>query len=233
MSPLRNPLSILSLTLLVVLAITFVKSGNTQTLKDQKKDQSQEMVTAVRNGGLREAARIKKNFVSTERTSGWTKYDLEGLTQNSSTIVIGTPVLSTSRLSDAGEQILTEHQVRVAQTLKGKVEPNHVITVTVIGGKVTFEDGTTAEIRTSDLGPIKTGKSYIFFLRERQNASSDNFGLTGGGQGLFEIASDSTIEPRGEKVDTVQKHSRQAATSFVEEIKTAVSKHPETSRCCK
>ena len=194
--------------------------GNQQTTRTEKKDASKELIEATRNGGLKEAARIKKNFVSSERISGWAKYDLEGLTHKSSLIVIGTPILSTSKLSDSGQQILTEHQVRVEQTVKGTLPPNHVITVTVIGGKIAFEDGTTAEIRTPDLGPISTGKTYIFFLNERQNASADNFGLTGGGQGLFEITSDSTIEPRGEKADTVQKYKHAAATSFVEEIKT-------------
>ena len=223
-----KPLLVVTVTTVLLLGFTLTKNGKTQTTKTQKKDSSRELVEATRNGGLREAARIKKNFVSSERTSGWAKYDLDGLTQNSSVIVIGTPTLSTSKLSDSGQQILTEHQVRVEQTLKGTAEPGHVLTVTVIGGKVTFEDGTTAEIRTPDLGPINTGKTYVFFLTERQNASADNFGLTGGGQGLFEIASDSTIEPRGEKVDPVQKHKHTAATSFVEEIKAAVRKHPGT-----
>src|SRR5262249_8054254 len=144
-----------------------------------------------------------------------------------------TPILNTSKLSDSGQQILTEHQVRVEQTLKGAVQPNHVITVTVVGGKVSFEDGTTAEIRTPDLGSINKGKTYIFCLRERQNASVDNCGLIGGGQGLFEITSDLMIEPRGEKVDTVQRYKHAAATSFVEDIKAAVSKHPDPSPCCK
>jgi hypothetical protein len=229
----RNPLIIATLATVLLLGFTLTKSGKTQTTKTQKRDSSQKLIEATRNGGLREAARIKKNFVSSERASGWAKYDLERLTQNSSLIVIGTPILSTSRLSDSGQQILTEHQVRVEQTLKGTVTPNHVLTVTVIGGKLIFEDGTTAEIRTPDLGPINAGKTYIFFLRERQNASTDNFGLTGGGQGLFEIASDSTIEPQGEKVDTVQNHKHATATSFVEEIKIAISKYPGTSRCCK
>jgi len=198
----------------------------------KRENSSQELVEATRKGGLREAARIKKNFVSSEPSSGWAKYDLEALTQNSSLIVVGTPILSTSKLSDSGQQILTDHQVRIEQTLKGTIQPNHVITVTVIGGKITFEDGTTAEIRTPDLSPINTGKIYILFLRNRQNASADTCGLTGGGQGLFEIASDSTIEPRGDKVDTVQKYKHAGAASFVEKIKASVRKHSETSHCC-
>lgn len=232
MSSFRKPLPFVMLVLLVLLAIAFARSGNTQALKNQQKDESQELVTAVRRGGLKEAARLKKNYVGTERTSGWAKLDLENLVRNSSTIIVGTPLISASKLSDSGEQVLTDHNVRVEQTLRGDLKPNQVITLTVVGGKVTFEDGSTAEIRTPDLSAIETGKTYVLFLRKRQNAAPDSFNLTGGGQGLFEITSDSTIEPRGDKVDPVRKYKHAPVTAFVEEIKANVKKHPDNSQCC-
>ncbi len=218
------------LVCLILAVFILTQSGKTQTIK--KKVTSQDVVTAVRTGGLREAARLTGNYVNSERSSGWTKYDLENLTKNSVAVAIGTPVLNNSKLSDSGEQVLTEHNVRIEQTLKGKLRPNQVINLTVIGGKVVFEDGTSAEIRTPDLGPIEVGKSYIFFMTS-DDKDSEVFKLTGGGQGLFEIASDSTIEPRGHKVDVVRKHKSQNATAFVEEIRATVKKYPDTSRCCK
>jgi hypothetical protein len=232
MSTLRNPLTSAVLILLVILAVTFVKSGSTQTLKDQKKDPDQELVAAVRKGGLREAARLKRKYVSSTLSSGWTKFDLEALGENSTTIIVGTPLLSASRLSESGEHIFTDHSVRVEQTLKGSVKPNQVIRLTVLGGKVIFDDGSSAEIQTSDLGPIEIGKTYVLFLKNEQSPTPDHFNLTGGGQGLFEITSESTVKPRGAKVDTVQKYKHAPVTAFVEEIKANVKKHPQTPRCC-
>jgi hypothetical protein len=226
----RHPLVLVLIALFVVIAFYSAKSGRTQTLKNQKKEK--EIVTAVRRGGLREAAKLNKNYVATERTSGWAKYDLEGLATASSNIILGTPILSTPKLSDSGEQVLTDHQIRVEQIFKGDLKLNQVLTLTVIGGKVVFDDGSTAEILTSDLGPIEIGKTYIFFLNLKEKSDPISYRLTGGGQGLFEVAADSTVEPRGDKVDSVQKYKHEAATNFIDEIKLLVKKHPETTRCC-
>lgn len=98
MSSFRKPLPFVMLVLLILLAIAFARSGNTQALKNQQKDESQELVTAVRRGGLKGAARLKKNYVGTERTSGWANLDLENFVRNSSTIIVGTPLISASRL---------------------------------------------------------------------------------------------------------------------------------------
>ena len=46
----------------------------------------------------------------------------------------------------------------------------------------TFEDGTLAEVRTPDLGPIVEHKRYVFFLRTSAE-KIDAFDLVGGGQG--------------------------------------------------
>jgi len=232
-SLLRKPLLTLSIALLLVaLAFTAVKSVNTQSATKERSKEVDGVVAAVRRGGLREAARLKGHYVSTHSTTGWMKYDLESLTQNSSDVIIGTPIVSSSNLVGSGDGIVTEYKIRIDETLKGKLNTKRLVSLEVPGGKVTFEDGTSAEIQTPDLGPIEEHQSYLMFLRPRDN-SPEVFGLTGGGQGLFELStSESVVKPRGDKTDIVQKHNNQRISDFLEDVKTAIRKYPETTYCC-
>jgi hypothetical protein len=102
----------------------------------------------------------------------------------------------------------------------------------VPGGKVIFEDGTSAEILTPDLGPITKNRTYIFFMHPSGDGA-DALKLTGGGQGLFEVPSAAWgVRPLGDKKDLVQRHKDQSVNDFIEEIQRAVKKYPETSACC-
>ena len=229
----RKPfLALCIASMLIALAFTIVRSVNTQSLAKDKSEAPDPVVAAVRRGGLREAARIKGHYVSIQRTTGWMKYDVESLTQNSSDVIIGTPMVSSSNLVGSGDGIVTEYKIRIDETLKGQLNAKRLVSLEVPGGKVTFEDGTSAEVKTPDLGPIEKQKSYLMFLRPR-DYSPEAFGLTGGGQGLFELSiSDSVVKPRGDKTDIVQKHNNQRISDFLEDVKNAVRKYPETKRCC-
>ena len=215
-----------TLVVLIVAGFIVVKSAKTKSFSQEPQEQDS-LVAAVRRGGLREAARIKGQYVGTQRASGWIKYDLESLTEKSSVIVVGTPITSSSSLVSSGDRIVTEYKMRIDQTLKGKLNQGP-LSVIVPGGKVTFEDGTSAEIDTPDLGPIEEDKKYVLFLTSSEEAP-DSFGLTGGGQGLFELSSShSVVNPLGDEVDVVQRHKNQQVGSFLEEIKSAVKKNPGT-----
>src|SRR5215208_6613997 len=216
----------------LVFTFVFVTNVNTRSVFKQNSQGPDPVVEAVRRGGLREAAKIKGHYVSTERTTGWEKYDLEALTQTSSEIIVGTPHLSSSSLTSSGDSIASEYQVRIDQTLKGKLKENRLISIEVPGGKVTFDDGTSAEIKTPDLGPIVENESYVWFLKPKDRGA-EVFQLIGGGQGLFELSdSESGVKPRGDKVDVVQKHKGQPVVAFLEDIRVFVKKHPHTVPCC-
>jgi hypothetical protein len=212
--------------------LLLTKVAHTQSQANKKSQEPDPTTTAVRNGGLREAAKLKRVYVSSERTSGWAKYDLEGLTSASSAIIIGTPLSSSSRLSASGDRVITEHEIKIERVVKGNLKPSESISLVVPGGKVTFEDGSSAEIRTLDLGPIAEQKRYVFFLRSSED-KVDAFSLIGGGQGAFELpAPDANVRPLGARTDIVQKHKNQKVSAFVEEVEKAAKEHPETSTCC-
>ena len=221
----RSHLLVIGTSLVVlVFSFLFVRNVNTQSASKQKSQEPDPVVEAIRRGGLREAARLKKHYVSSERTTGLAKYDLEALTQTSSQIIVGTPRFSSSILTTSGESIVSEYEVTIQQILKGNFQESQLVRIKVPGGKVVFDDGTSAEINTPDLGPIKEHQSYVWFLTPK-DSSSQLFQLTGGGQGLFEL-SESLVRPRGDRVDVVQKHKDQRAAEFIEAIRTYVNKHP-------
>jgi hypothetical protein len=226
---LLGPMIVLTVT---GLAFIFGKGAVTQSLSAQKPEGPDQVVTAVRKGGLREGARIKKRFVSSESTTGWGKYDLESLTSHSSVVMMGTPQDGTSRLTPNGERIITEYKVKVSRIFKGQLQENELVRLIVPGGKVVFEDGTSAEILTPDLGPITKNQTYILFLHASADGT-DVYQLTGGGQGLFEVPSSAWgVKPLGDKKDLVQRHKDQTVNDFIEEIQRAVQKYPETTMCC-
>lgn len=186
------------------------------------------LIDAIRRGGLREAARIKGHYVGRANTTGWLKYDLEGLVEHSAGVIVGTPVKASSQLGSSGTLITTTYQVKVQQTLKGSLAPGETVNVVLPGGKVVFEDGTSAEMKTPDLGQMEGGKRYVLFLSPRQDAPGD-FGLTGVGQGLFELSKDKEkagVKPHGHHSDVVQKHRDETEEDFLEKVKAAVVKHP-------
>jgi hypothetical protein len=229
----RKPLLLLVIVFtLTGFALIFGKGAATQSLLVQKREGPDQVVTAVRKGGLREGARIKKRFVSSESTTGWAKYDLESLTSHSSVVIMGTPQASSSSLTANGERIITEYEVKVSRIFKGQLQENGLIRLIVPGGKVIFEDGTSAEILTPDLGPITKNRTYIFFMHPSRDGA-DALKLTGGGQGLFEVPPAAWgVRPLGDKKDLVQRHKDQSVNDFIEEIRRAVRKYPETSACC-
>lgn len=230
--PRKRLLLLMILSTVTGAALIFGKSASTQSSSTQELESADQLTNAVRKGGLREGARIKKRFVSTESTTGWAKYDLESLTSNSAAVVMGTPLNSSSSLTANGERITTEYQIKVSRIFKGQLPENSLIRVSVPGGKVIFEDGTSAEILTPDLGPITKNQTYVLFLHPSKN-DTDIFQLTGGGQGLFEVSSSAgAVKPLGDKKDILQRHKDQSVNDFIEEIERAVKKYPETSPCC-
>lgn len=220
--------------LLGVALLCLVTFAVAEAVRSQESGQQDDatLVDAIRRGGLREAARLKGHYVGRVNASQWLKYDLETLTKNSMGVIVGTPVAADSQLSPSGYLITTTYQMKVQQTLKGSLPLGDIINVVLPGGKVVFEDGTSAELKTPDLEQMENSKTYVLFLRQQKDVPG-GFSLTGGGQGLFELPKDKTgVKPHGHRSDVVQKHKNEAVEDFMEKVKSAILKYPEASTCC-
>jgi len=190
-----------------------------------------DIIDAVRRGGLREAARLKRHYVASMRASSWLKYDVESLVKNSAAVITGTPGSGISRLSSDGKLIFTDYEIKLDQVIKADTPFRDTVSVSLPGGKVVFEDGNSAEILTPHMKQMENGKVYLLFL-SRDN-DSKQLTLTGGGQGLFELSrGGSGVKPHGHSTDLLQKYKGRDATEFLEEVKAAARKYPDTSHCC-
>jgi len=100
----------------------------------------------------------------------WASFDLETLTKSSAAVVIGIPESSKGRLDSDGQMIVTEFDVRVKESIKGAHAENSVVQVALLGGRVDFEDGTSAELRPRDFEPMLEGKNISCFFMPTEMA---------------------------------------------------------------
>lgn len=231
----RFQLSILGFVVTALLAVIGASNSRSQNpAETQSPNEQAQIVDALRRGGIREAARIKGKYVSTKRTSWDVVFaDIEALTSHSRSVILAMPTESSSRVSPAGDTILTDFKVNVLDVLKGKVQPGGSLVVTTIGGFVRFEDGTSAEVKTPDFH-IQNGRTYVLFLFAKTKTEPESLYITGGPQGVFEILDDSvTISPMGREIDhVVKKNKGKRADTFLQEIRLAAEKWPGDGKCC-
>jgi hypothetical protein len=126
--------------------------------------------------------------------------DLVGLAKDSSAVIIGVPQDNTTALSADGKSITIDYTVKVMYVYKGALQKDSTITVSLPGGRVMFDDGSMAEVRTPWFKKMMNGKAYALFLTATPR--SGVFATTGEAEGLFEV-------PMTEKdtVTTVQTHT--------------------------
>jgi hypothetical protein len=202
-------ISFIAITLISIIGIGSVWARFPGTQQSDNANDQQALVRALRHGGLREAAKLKGHYVG-DWDPNWdfSQLGVEALTKNSAAVIVGVATKKLgSRLAGEGKVILTDYEVSVQETIKGEVTPGGTITVSLIGGRVEFEDGTSAELRTPKFEHIKPGGLYTLFLSESQDGTSGRYTLTGGPQGLVELVDDNTVKSHGRPTDPITKES--------------------------
>ncbi|MGZ8845612.1 MAG: hypothetical protein ACXW3C_04030 [Pyrinomonadaceae bacterium] len=199
--------------------------------QDAKPASPEEVKRALREKGIKEAARLKRHYVNTDDVGTFFQFDLDSLASHSEIIVTGTPTSNVCKVSPAGDTIVTEYSLAIQQVMKaGHPINTPSITVVLPGGRVQFEDGSDAETITPGFRKMQTGNTYVLFLTRDKKGKT--FHLTGGYQGLFDITS-GIVSPHGLPVDeVVKKHKGQDASVFVDLVDKKAKKHPETKECC-
>jgi hypothetical protein len=134
---------------------------------------------------LKAKAKTDRRFILTESPVGPGRYvNLSALVGESAAVLIGTPQTNTSKLTADGTNITLDYKVKVEYVYKGNLRESDMITISLPGGMVKFEDGSTAEVRTPGFRKMQDAKTYALFLATKDNKA---FVPTGGPQGIFEI----------------------------------------------
>lgn len=210
-------------------------SGQKPVSDDQRAlDDLRALREAYQRGGLREVAKLKGGFYVTERDPHWNygKFDIESLTKNSAAVIVGrfTKQLD-GRLID-GRVINTDYEVAVEELVKGDLTQAKTIVVTVPGGRVFFDDGTSVEERTPKFEHPQIGRAYTLFLME-ETAFPSIFFLAGGPAGLFDIEDSASVKSHGrpDDVEAVETKGK-SRDEFMKTVREHARKWPKPGRCC-
>lgn len=184
--------------------------------------QNKSSKTPVRS--LRELAKTQGRYTVFAQSKMAHQYDdLAALVRDSPTIITGTiEALAPQLLPPAENFIVTDCRLTVKDTVKGTVRPGETITLRLPGGRIEFDDGTSAEVELTDfLRYPEVGQTFVFFLRKKGDSK---FSLQGGAQGLFEVSSKATIEPQTQALNKLaESHQNMSLKSFLKEIQQEVN----------
>jgi hypothetical protein len=142
--------------------------------------------TALRSGGLHAAATITGVYVGESITEDDDPPStMIELAAASKLIVLGRSESNTSRLVSGGRQIASWYTVQVERVLKGRESVGARILVILPGGRVSFEDGTSAQINTPGFIRPRPREESVWFLREAPAALTLGFESRIGSTGAF------------------------------------------------
>lgn len=207
----------ITLTVLLVGAVVLVILG-----LGTRQQQSALATTADQT--LKVKAKQDRRFIRTENTIGPGHYaNLSALVGESTAVLIGTPQTNISKLTADDTNITLDYQVKVEYVYKGNLREGDIVTISLPGGMVKFEDGSTAEVRTPGFRKMQDGKTYALFLATKANSA---FVPVGGPQGIFEIPTTSvtravrshTLVP----TDSMVKYNGMNVKDFFKELRRAV-----------
>lgn len=226
-------------TYLLVAASSLAISGGTSHLSQQPATQSQTsedkiaLRDALRRGGLREAAKLKGNYIAEyDPHWDWGFMDTETLTRSSVAVVVGRFTKKLDPRLIEGRVIFTDYEVTVDELIKGDLNQKKTIVVTVPGGRISFEDGTSAEQTTPTFEQPRIGRAYTVFLMEEQAIPSVFF-LTGGPLGLFDIEDSSSVKSHGKPdYPAAVEANGQNRELFLENVRKLARKWPKPGKCC-
>lgn len=176
---------------------------------------------------LKEKAKQAGDFIGSQNPKRTAVYaGLAELTAQSSAVIIGTPQGNTPTLSRDGKSLTLNYKVQVEYVYKGKLQQGNTVTVTLPGGRLKFDDGSTAEVRTPWFKKMQNGKTYALFLTS--GSGNDLFVTTGEAQGIFEIPTtqdDRIVKSHsGIPQDPVWKYHGTPVKAFLEELRKATKK---------
>lgn len=134
---------------------------------------------ALRRGGIRTAAALTGHYVGTVSAEPENGVEsVEQLVAWHSLIVIGRVQSNRGWLTADGNTVVTDYVIAVDRVLKG--DAAQLITVSMPGGRVTFENGNTATLTSTMRAPLN-GERYLLFLRPSWFSATDRQKQAAGG----------------------------------------------------
>lgn len=165
--------------LLAILTALTPSSPAASEQRGSAADQHHKESEALRRGGIRAAAAVTGHYIGQVSAEPENNVEtLKHLVAWHELIVIGRIQSNRSWLTADGETIVTDYRVVVEKVLKGNV--GSLITVSIPGGRVSFENGTRATLVSTMRAPLNSER-YLLFLRPSWFPSSPQQTLAAAG----------------------------------------------------
>jgi hypothetical protein len=198
----------------------------------QADDEALKVRQALKRGGLREAAKVKGNYVEDYDPHWDIALRVEDLTKNSVAVIVGRFTKKLDARLPGSRTIFTDYEVAVEELVKGDLKQAKTITVTIPGGRFYFEDGTSAEQLTPTFDQPQIGRAYTLFLTT-ETAVPSVFFLSGGPQGMFDIEDSSGVRSHGRDEDPGAVETKgKSKEAFLNEVRANARKWPKPNKCC-
>jgi len=188
---------------------------------------------AITRGGLRAAAKLKGNYVA-EFNPHWDlgRFDVESLTKGSAGVIVGRFTKKLDPRLIEGRVIFTDYEVSVEEVVKGDQKQGETIVVSLPGGRIFFEDGTSAEQTTPTFEHPLIGRQYALFLMQ-EAAIPSVFFLSGGPQGMLDIEDSTGVKSHGRPDDLIAVETKgKSRDAFMKDLREKARKWPKPGKCC-
>jgi hypothetical protein len=227
--------SAICLVAVACLAISGKGSRPSQDPAPQKpsNDDAVALKEALARGGLREAAKLKGHYVAEyDPHWDWNQFSVEALTKTSAAVIVGRVTKKLDARLSEGIVIYSDYEVTIEEVVKGDIKQAGTIVLTVPGGRIDFEDGTSAEQITPKFEPPHVGRTYALFLTEEAAVPSVFF-LSGGPQGIFDIDGSAGVKSHARPQDPSAIETKgKDRESFMKNVREQARKWPKPGKCC-
>lgn len=215
------------LAMVIAIALSVIVFG---VVRRSSNAASQDKASAANSHSLRDKAKANGSVTIFANPEGMKRYnEVKSLVQDSTDVVNGSLVQAVSRFRTAEEQtIVTDFQIAVEDSLKGYIPAGTEIIIRGPGGRMQFEDGTSAEIKMPFYWKNpELGKTYTFFLKKKGRV----YMLTGGPQGMFEIFNHDTVIPQVRPEDELmQRYKDKNSMAFLDEVNKSIREQQQASK---
>lgn len=234
--------TIINSVLAVSLALTLGVAASSSLRQQPEKNSGQTPQEIYRKHGLKAAAEAGGGHFATmtDWDSEVTFPDLSTFVTRSAVVLMGDITANESHLSKSGEYITTDYKMLVRHTFKGDIPVQSEVVFQVMGGKVVFEDGSSAVMETKGFIRPNNGARVVIFANPfpaddplmpadvlRYAAGSPVHRLVGLSRGLVELPDneDERVKVKALSArDNLSRDTRQkSAKAFLVDLRKAVA----------
>lgn len=148
------------------------------------------------------------------------------LVNESRFIAIGRALRNACHSSQDGSRVTTDYQIQIQNVLKGDLQPDSVISVSMPGGLLNQANGRVLVVRSRYVRKMQNDRTYLMFLADAPAGGNAPLTVVRGSQGLYEVpANGDRLIHLGRSFDLPPADDGPMIEPFLASVRTLVA-HP-------